>query len=430
MKALVLEDIGQIAYKDIAKPSPQRGEALVKVHAAGICGSDIPRTYRDGAHNMPLVIGHEFAGCVEDVGEGVSSDLIGKRVGVFPLIPCKKCRLCLGGKYEMCKNYNYLGSRCNGGFAEYVTVPEWNLIELPANVSYEAAAMLEPMAVAVHAMTRSKIVSARAAFERALSGDNSDPRSKIVSARAAFERALSGDNSDPRSKIVSARAAFERALSGDNSDPRSKIVSARAAFERTVSDDITVAVCGLGTIGTLLVQFLLEAGYNDLIVIGNKDFQRKTITALGVPDECYCDSRKTDARDFIMDHTDKRGADVFFECVGNNDTVSLAVDCAAAGGSVCFVGNPHSDMTFEKAVYWKILRNQLNISGTWNSSYLGRECLDDDWHYVLSRLEKGSIQPEKLITHKYTLEELIKGFELMRDKSEDYIKVMYSDKSL
>ena len=386
MKALVLEDIGQIAYKDIAKPSPQRGEALVKVHAAGICGSDIPRTYRDGAHNMPLVIGHEFAGCVEDVGEGVSSDLIGKRVGVFPLIPCKKCRLCLGGKYEMCKNYNYLGSRCNGGFAEYVTVPEWNLIELPANVSYEAAAMLEPMAVAVHAMTRSK--------------------------------------------IVSARAAFERALSGDNSDPRSKIVSARAAFERTVSDDITVAVCGLGTIGTLLVQFLLEAGYNDLIVIGNKDFQRKTITALGVPDECYCDSRKTDARDFIMDHTDKRGADVFFECVGNNDTVSLAVDCAAAGGSVCFVGNPHSDMTFEKAVYWKILRNQLNISGTWNSSYLGRECLDDDWHYVLSRLEKGSIQPEKLITHKYTLEELIKGFELMRDKSEDYIKVMYSDKSL
>jgi L-iditol 2-dehydrogenase len=126
-----------------------------------------------------------------------------------------------------------------------------------------------------------------------------------------------------------------------------------------------------------------------------------------------------------MDKTDGNGADVFFECVGSNEVASLAVDCAAPAGSVCFVGNPHSDMMFEKNVYWKILRNQLTINGTWNSSFLGADAPDDDWHYVLGRLEKGSVSPEKLITQRYSLEDIHKGFELMRDKTEDYVKVMY-----
>ena len=139
---------------------------LIAVKACGICGSDIPRAYRDGAHNMPLVIGHEFSGCVSAVCDGVSSEWIGKNVGVFPLIPCRKCKPCLNRQYEMCRHYDYLGSRSNGGFAEYVTVPEWNIIELPEGVSYEAAAMIEPMAVAVHAMRRTLTGSAEAAFER------------------------------------------------------------------------------------------------------------------------------------------------------------------------------------------------------------------------------------------------------------------------
>ncbi len=359
MKALVLNKIGELEYKDAKKPVPAAGEVLVRVCATGICGSDIPRAYREGAHRMPLIIGHEFAGCVEETGEGVSSELAGKRVGIFPLIPCKKCAQCKDKKYEMCKAYSYLGSRRDGGFAEYVSVPAWNLIELPSNVSYEAAAMLEPMSVAVHAMRR---------------------------------------------------------VLDDTKDTGV-----------AVNKDATVAVCGLGTIGVLLVQFLLEAGYRNLIVLGNKDFQKKMMSDLGVPEGCYCDTGKESAYDLIMDHTAQRGADVFFECVGKNETASLAIDCAAAGGRICFVGNPHSDMTFEKPVYWKILRNQLKISGTWNSSFLGeKEGMDDDWHYVLSRLENETIHPEKLITHKYPLKDIIKGFELMRDKSEDYIKVMYS----
>ena len=82
-------------------------------------------------------------------------------------------------------------------------------------------------------------------------------------------------------------------------------------------------------------------------------------------------------------------------------------------------------MNFEKQVYWKILRNQLRISGTWNSSFLGeKDGADDDWHYVISRLASKRICPEKLITQRFSLEEICRGFELMRDKSEDFIKVM------
>ena len=152
MKAQVLHNIADIRYDGAAKPRLKKGWVLVKVMAAGVCGSDIPRIYKTGAHVHPLIPGHEFSGHVVEVYDDTASRWIGKRVGVFPLIPCGECECCQKKQYEMCSHYNYLGSRCDGGFAEYVAVPEWNLIELPDNVTYEQAAMMEPMAVAVHAL--------------------------------------------------------------------------------------------------------------------------------------------------------------------------------------------------------------------------------------------------------------------------------------
>ena len=157
MKAWVLEDIGNIKYKEVLKPQISENEVLVQVKAAGICGSDIPRIYQTGAHQMPLIPGHEFSGQVVQTGENADVKWQNKRVGIFPLIPCHNCVACQKGQYELCRNYSYLGSRRDGGFAEYVAVPECNLIELPENVSYEEAAMLEPMSVACHALRRVKV---------------------------------------------------------------------------------------------------------------------------------------------------------------------------------------------------------------------------------------------------------------------------------
>lgn len=154
MKAYVLEGPGRLCFKDVPVPEPRPDEVLIKVMAAGICGSDIPRICRTGAHRHPLIPGHEFAGIVERTGSEVSEHWIGKRVGVFPLKPCFSCSCCRKGQYELCREYDYLGSRCDGGFGEYTAVPEWNLIELPDMVSFEQAAMLEPMAVAVHNIRR------------------------------------------------------------------------------------------------------------------------------------------------------------------------------------------------------------------------------------------------------------------------------------
>ena len=108
--------------------------------------------------------------------------------------------------------------------------------------------------------------------------------------------------------------------------------------------------------------------------------------------------------------------------MGKKETVAQAVDGTAPGGRICLVGNQASDMGLEKAVYWKILRNQLTLTGTWNSSFTGEAA--DDWHYALERLAAGRIAPEKIITHKFSLEEISKGFHIMRDKREEYGKII------
>lgn len=349
MKAYVLHDINDLRYEDIEKPKTEENSVVVEVRAAGICGSDIPRIYRTGTYSYPLILGHEFAGVVSEIGAEVSPEWLGKRVGVFPLIPCRECSSCKKNYYEMCKNYSYLGSRTDGGFAEYVRVPVWNLIELPDGISMEQAAMLEPMAVAVHAIRRSKVKKSN-----------------------------------------------------------------------------SIAVCGLGTIGLFVLMFLREMGCENIYVAGNKESQKKLVQSLGISVDDYCDIKNQNLEEWIWEKTAGNGVDVFFECVGKNDTLTQGLNCATAGGTVRLVGNPASDMKLPKDVYWKILRKQLAVYGTWNSSFLHAE--EDDWHYVLERLQREAIQPERMITHRFPLEKLKDGFELMRDKKEDYVKIMgYSD---
>lgn len=343
----MLYGIGDLQFRERPVSKIGKGEALVKVKAAGICGSDIARVFDTGAHRHPLIIGHEFSGTVEKVGSSADADWQNRRVGVFPLIPCGKCVPCQKKQYEMCRNYSYLGSRRDGGFAEYVRVPVKNLIELPENVSFEAAAMLEPMAVAVHAMRR-------------------------------------------------------------------------GTEEFTLPRDAAVAVCGLGTIGILLTEFLMDAGYRNLYVVGNKEDQRKRAAFVGVLSGHYCDSKVTDAGKWLQECTG--GPDVFFECTGKNEVLQWGIDSVRPAGKVVLVGNPGADMTLGKDIYWKILRNQIVVTGTWNSSFTEEDT--DDWNYVMKRMKTGSIVPEKLITHRVPLKRLWEGLEIMHDKTEDYCKIM------
>lgn len=345
MKAWVLRGVGDLRFEEIKEPRPADGEVLIKVKAAGICGSDIPRVYKTGTYDFPTIPGHEFSGEVAEIGAKVNPEWKNKRAGVFPLIPCRVCAPCQKERYEMCRSYGYLGSRQDGGFAEYVSVPAWNLIDLPDNVSFEAAAMLEPTAVAVHAMRRAKC-----------------------------------------------------------------------------NKDDVCTICGMGTIGTLLFMVLKDAGVKNILVIGNKDFQQRTALKLGLEADRYCDSRTQDAAEWIMERTNGAGADIFYECVGKNETAELAVDLTAPLGKVVFVGNPASDIAFHKATYWKILRNQLMILGTWNSSFAHDD--GDDWRYAMKRIQTCKLMPQELISHRLPLEKLEDGLVIMRDRTEEFGKVM------
>ncbi|MDW8322262.1 MAG: alcohol dehydrogenase catalytic domain-containing protein, partial [Armatimonadota bacterium] len=144
MKALVLHAVGNLRYEEVPLPEPGAGEVLVRVAYCGVCGSDIPRIFSKGTYRYPLIPGHEFAGVVERCGEGVSAFAPGDRVAVFPLVWCGRCAACEKGRYVQCEQYDYLGSRRDGAFADYVVAPARNLLRVPEGVSLQDAAMTEP----------------------------------------------------------------------------------------------------------------------------------------------------------------------------------------------------------------------------------------------------------------------------------------------
>jgi L-iditol 2-dehydrogenase len=154
MKAWRLHSVNKFTCDNIEKPVPKGEEILIEIGACGVCGSDIPRVFSLGTRVYPVTIGHEFSGTVVEVGENANKELIGKRAAVFPLIPCRECENCMTGNYAQCTNYNYLGSRNDGGFAEYCLVPsEWHLIiSENEDASLIDLAMLEPAVVALHSL--------------------------------------------------------------------------------------------------------------------------------------------------------------------------------------------------------------------------------------------------------------------------------------
>jgi L-iditol 2-dehydrogenase len=132
-----------LRYEEVPDPVAGEGETLIKIMAAGICGSDVSRVFDKGAYHYPIIIGHEFAGLDEKTG---------RKAVVFPLLPCKKCAMCQIGEYVCCENYDYYGSRRDGGFAEYLAVKNENILYVDADIGYDALAMAEPAAVGLHSV--------------------------------------------------------------------------------------------------------------------------------------------------------------------------------------------------------------------------------------------------------------------------------------
>ena len=344
MKAAVLHAIGDLRIEDISLPEVGAGNVLIRVRSCGICGSDVPRVFTKGTYSFPTVCGHEFAGTVAQCGAGVDDLAPGTLVTVFPLIWCGRCSECERGEYARCGDYDYLGSRSNGGFAEYVTAPRKNIIALPPGVSVEEGAMTEPAAVALHAVRQGGVTAGQ-----------------------------------------------------------------------------TVAVFGAGPIGLLVAQWARALGAARVFVFDIAPRNLDLARTLGFAE--VFDSRGVDPVAQVEILTNGRGADVTLEAAGVPATLTAAVASAAAGGRVVMLGNPSGDVTLSAKLISQIMRRELALVGTWNSSFSATG-LPDDWRTVLAAVAAGTIQLKPLITHRFGLDETLQGMEVMRDRTEFVAKVL------
>lgn len=339
MKVLNLRGINDLRLEEKEKPVPKQGEVLVEIHACGICSSDEARVLKTGTYHFPTIPGHEFSGKVVEVGEFVDKKYLNKKVAVFPLLPCFECTSCKKGKYALCANYKYFGSRNDGGFEEYLAVPVWNLIELDDSIDYKVGALMEPSAVALHAVNIGNIKE------------------------------------------------------GDN-----------------------ITVVGTGTIGILIGAFCKLRGAN-VWICGHSKTKLDNVKELGL-NVLDIDDPVND----VLNVTNLERMDVVFEAVGSNESMKNCILMAKNSGTIVAVGNPKDDFKLEKDVYWKILRRQLTLKGTWNSEYSDD---NNDWKEVSQLMKKKDFPFEKLITNVFKLEDHEEAFNLLSNKNKFKTKIMF-----
>lgn len=332
MKAYNLHAVNNLQYDDVPIPECPVNWAIVKVKACGVCSSDIPRIFTNGTYHFPTIPGHEFSGIVYSVNPDEYKYLVGKHVGVFPLIPCKKCKQCENKKYEMCSHYDYLGSRRDGGFAQFVAVPLWNLIPMHTDIPFEISALMEPLSVALHAI-----------------------------------------------KLFN------------------------------LNHDSEFAVIGTGMIGLAAGLWAKNRGLGNVTILGRSEGKRSLVESLSLNFK-------------VLDSDDNNRYDSILEAVGTTDTIASSLKIAAPGADIVFMGNPAGDITLPRDIYWMILRKQLTIKGTWNSSFDGTN--KSDWTEVTEFIETSPDWFSNLITHKFDSDELLSALDLMKNHTESYCKVM------
>ena len=145
----------KIEFRQVETPTPQKGQVLVRIRRIGICGSDI-HVYH-GKHpftRYPITQGHEVSGEIAALGEGVTGLRLGQKVTIEPQVVCGACHPCRHGKYNLCENLKVMGFQTTGTASEYFAVDQQKITPLPDEMSYDQGAMIESLAVAVHAVRR------------------------------------------------------------------------------------------------------------------------------------------------------------------------------------------------------------------------------------------------------------------------------------
>jgi len=329
MKALVL--YGPNDFKVVPgwpEPQPTDDWAVVRVAYAGVCGSDMPRFFQTGSYHSPMIIGHEFSGVVEK--PALNGKIAkGTPVAILPIIPCGTCEGCLEtGEAFHCSRYQFIGSRNDGGFAEYCLVKESNLFVLDSADRLKQGAFIEPLAVGLHTVRRSGL------------------------------------------------------------QPQ---------------DHKTAAVFGAGPIG-LGIAFWLHFFGIDVTVIDVRAYSLQIARGMGLE------------KVITFDETAGQRWDVIFEASGASPVLARAIECSKPKASITVLGRGPQDTVIPHALFEKLQRDELTLNGCWGYNLAGEDAV----------MQQGLAQfnPDLLISHTVTLDELPKQLQAMNDRLVDYCKVL------
>ncbi|PHQ34345.1 zinc-binding alcohol dehydrogenase family protein [Rhodopirellula bahusiensis] len=338
MKALQLSAPKQWEQIDIDEPSsPAAGEALVRIHRVGVCGTDLGGYLgKFPFFSYPRIPGHELGVEVLAVGEGVENVKVGDRCSVEPYINCRKCYSCERGLTNCCESHQTLGVMCDGGLTEKMILPARKLH--PANnLSYEQSALVETLAIGCHAIDRAN-----------------------------------------------------------------------------VTEKDTVLVIGSGPIGLSAIEFARVAGANVIVADLSQTRLDFVTEKMGVTNTIQFDGSEADIEK-LEAMTQGRRADVVVDATGNHHSMRRALEMAAFGGRVVYVGITQQDLQFPHAPF--LHRRELTILAS-------RNALTRDFSRIIQLIESGVIDTDPWITHHAKFEEVIESFPAWTDPESGVVKAV------
>ena len=150
MKAIRLEAVNSLFMRDIEKPRTGPGDLLIRIEAAGVCGTDRHLFQGEFPCKPPVTLGHEFSGIIEAVGNDIFGFNVGDRITCDPNIACGRCARCHDGRFNLCQNLKAIGIHCDGGMAQFAVIPDKQAFLLPADINPLHGAFCEPLACCIH----------------------------------------------------------------------------------------------------------------------------------------------------------------------------------------------------------------------------------------------------------------------------------------
>ncbi len=336
MKQSVMTHPGVIEYREVERPVPQAGEVLVHMQRIGVCGSDI-HVYH-GLHpytSYPVVQGHEVSGVVAGLGEGVQGLREGDIVTFMPQVFCGKCYHCLHGQEHICENLKVLGFQTDGAGQEYFAFPADMVLKMPAGVTLDQAAMIEPVSVGVHALRRAGGAKGK-----------------------------------------------------------------------------KVLVFGAGTIGNLLAQSARADGAERVMLVDIAPYKLEKARECGF--KWVMNSHAGDVPSEVERCFGPDRADLIFECVGAEETITHAINVARKGTTIVVVGvfgrKPAVDLGL-------VQDHELSLVGTLMYQRA-------DFLQAIHWLEQGKLRLEPLVTARFPFERFLDAYHHIEEARGNSMKVM------